>query len=82
MTTQVLTQEEITQLKELSAKQTALLNDLGQIEYRLTLLENTKTTLKSQVGEIEEANRSLGIQLTEKYGSGTINIETGEITIE
>jgi hypothetical protein len=37
MATQVLTQEEIAQLKELSARQTALLNDLGQIEYRLTL---------------------------------------------
>ena len=82
MTTQVLTQEEITQLKELNLKQSTLLNDLGQVEYRLTLLENTKTALKAQVNEIEEANRVLGIQLTEKYGSGTINIETGEITVE
>ena len=82
MATQVLTQEEIAQLKELSAKQTALLTELGQVEYRLTLLENSKQALKAQVTEIEEMNRSFGVQLTEKYGSGTINIETGEITVD
>ena len=82
MATQVLTQEEIAQLKELSAKQTALLTELGQVEYRLTLLENSKQALKAQVTEIEEMNRSLGVQLTEKYGSGMINIDTGEITVD
>lgn len=82
METKVLTPEELTQLKDLNAKQAALLNDLGAVEYRITLLENTKTSLKAQVNELETANRELGIQLTQKYGNGTINIETGEITVE
>ena len=82
MTTQVLTPEELTQLKDLNAKQAALLNELGAVEYRITLLESTKTSLKAQVNELETVNRELGIQLTQKYGNGTINIETGEITVE
>ncbi len=56
--------------------------DLGSIEYRMSLLEQTKTELKSQVLEIEKLNIQLGAQLTEKYGNGNLNLETGEITTE
>jgi hypothetical protein len=55
--------------------------DLGSIEYRMSLLEQTKNDLKSQVLEIERLNNELGAQLTQKYGNGTLNLETGEITI-
>jgi hypothetical protein len=55
--------------------------DLGSIEYRMSLLEQTKNDLKSQVLEVERLNSELGVQLTQKYGNGTLNLETGEITI-
>jgi hypothetical protein len=47
----------------------------------MSVLEQTKIELKSQVLEIEKMNNELGAKLTEKYGSGNLNIETGEITI-
>jgi hypothetical protein len=81
METKVLTQEELTQLKDLQTRQNNLLMDLGSIEYRMSLLEQTKNDLKSQVLEIERLNNELGAQLTQKYGNGTLNLETGEITI-
>ena len=81
METKVLTQEELTQLKNLQTRQNNLLMDLGSIEYRISLLEQTKNDLKSQVLEIERLNNELGAQLTQKYGNGTLNLETGEITI-
>jgi hypothetical protein len=81
METKVLTQEELTQLKNLQTRQNNLLMDLGSIEYRMSLLEQTKNDLKSQVLEIERLNNELGAQLTQKYGNGTLNLETGEITI-
>ena len=56
--------------------------DLGSIEYRMSLLEQTKSNLKSQVLELEKLNNQLGAQLTEKYGNGVLNLETGEITVE
>jgi hypothetical protein len=81
METKVLTQEELTQLKDLQTRQNNLLMDLGSIEYRISLLEQTKNDLKSQVLEVERLNNELGAQLTQKYGNGTLNLETGEITI-
>jgi vacuolar-type H+-ATPase subunit I/STV1 len=82
METKVLTQEELTQLRNLQSQQNDLLVSLGSIEYRITLLEQNKETLKAQVLEIEKLNNELGSKLTEKYGSGNLNLETGEITIE
>ena len=82
METKVLTQEELTQLRNLQSQQNNLLIDLGSVEYRITLLEQNKETLKAQVLEIEKLNNELGSKLTEKYGSGNLNLETGEITIE
>jgi hypothetical protein len=81
MESKVLTQEELTQLKNLQTRQNNLLMDLGSIEYRISLLEQTKNDLKSQVLEVERLNNELGAQLTQKYGNGTLNLETGEITI-
>jgi len=82
METKVLTQEELTQLTNLKNQQNNLLVNLGSIEYRIALLEQNKFELKSQVLEIERLNNELGAQLTEKYGNGNLNLETGEITIE
>ena len=82
METKVLTQEELTQLRNLQSQQNDLLVSLGSIEYRITLLEQNKETLKAQVLEIEKMNNELGSKLTEKYGSGNLNLETGEITVE
>jgi hypothetical protein len=82
METKVLTQEELTQLRDLQNQQNAILMNLGSLEYRMSLLEQTKIELKSQVLEIEKMNSELGAKLTEKYGSGNLNLETGEITIE
>ena len=82
METKVLTQEELTQLKNIQNQQNTLLMDLGSIEYRMLLLEQNKNELKNQVLELEKINNELGVQLTEKYGNGTLNLETGEITIE
>ena len=81
METKVLTQEELTQLKSLREQQNNLLMNLGSIEYRMSLLEQNKNELKNQVLELERINNELGAQLTEKYGSGNLNLETGEITI-
>jgi glycerol kinase len=82
METKVLTQEELTQLRDLQNQQNTVLMNLGSLEYRMSLLEQTKIELKSQVLEIEKMNNELGAKLTEKYGSGNLNLETGEITIE
>jgi hypothetical protein len=82
MEKKVLTQEELTQLRDLQSRQNDILVSLGSIEYRITLLEQNKEILKAQVLEIEKLNSDLGAELTQKYGSGNLDLETGEITIE
>jgi hypothetical protein len=82
METKVLTQEELTQLTSIQNQQNDLIINLGSIEYRMSLLEQNKEILKAQILELEKSNSELGRQLTEKYGSGNINLETGEIVVE
>ena len=82
METKVLTQEELQSLRDLRDQQNDILTGLGSLEYRITLLESNKTTLKSQIAELEKTSANLGAQRTEKYGSGNLDLETGEITIK
>jgi|688.fasta_scaffold1689970_1 hypothetical protein len=83
MTKQSLTQEELSQLQSLRTTQSQLISSLGETEYQISLLEEKKQLLKTQVLELEKTNREIGEKLTQKYGSnGVIDIETGEITIE
>jgi len=82
METKVLTEEEITSLRNLNTQQNNILAGLGSLEYRITMLENNKAALKAQIAELEQASAELGAQLTEKYGNGSLNLETGEITVE
>jgi hypothetical protein len=82
METKLLTQEELTQLTSIQNQQNDLIINLGSIEYRMSLLEQNKEILKVQILELEKSNTELGRQLTEKYGSGNINLETGEIIVE
>jgi hypothetical protein len=82
METKILTQEELTQLTSIQNQQNDLIINLGSIEYRMSLLEQNKEILKAQILELEKSNTELGRQLTEKYGSGNINLETGEIIVE
>ena len=82
MTKQSLTQEELTQLQTLRSNQTQLISSLGEIEYQISILEERKQLLKSQVTELEKTNQELSRTLTEKYGAnGVIDIESGEITL-
>jgi len=79
MENKFLTQEEIQSLQDLRNRQSSLINSLGQIEYQMAVLDLEKSNLKSLIKNLELDNENLGKVLTEKYGNGNINLETGEI---
>jgi len=81
MEKKVLTQEEINSLRELQIKQNELIFSLGQVEYQIILLEDTKQSFKEQVKNLERESQILGQKLTEKYGSGKIDLEAGELIL-
>ena len=82
-----LTEEEITQIKELQKQYNKFVFDLGSIEAQLAEVNNTKTFMETEksnvLGDIKTLTakeKELLSTLQEKYGMGNINIETGEIT--
>jgi oligoribonuclease NrnB/cAMP/cGMP phosphodiesterase (DHH superfamily) len=82
-----LTQEELQQVKEFQSKYNQTLFEIGVAEaQRLALLEQVekresdKKSLLNDLDIIEKKENELVKSLQEKYGIGSINPETGEIT--
>ena len=51
---------------------------LGQTEYQINILERQKKTIKQQIETFEESQVQLAKQLEDKYGQGSVNLESGE----
>ena len=75
-----LSQEELQSLKSLQEKQTFLISTFGQIEYELQTLELQKQDLIKKLSEAKEKESLIGQHLTEKYGNGSIDVESGFFT--
>ena len=73
-----LTKEEITQLSSLQEQQNDFVIQLGQTEYQINLLERQKISIKQQIEKFEESQVQLAKQLEDKYGQGSVNLESGE----
>ena len=80
MSTQNLTQEELNQINQIRTQQSEVIFSLGQLEYQLFVLKRERQKLKNQLEDLEIQSEQAANGLTEKYGSGSINLETGEIT--
>lgn len=78
METKVLTQEEITQLKAVQQERYSIVDAFGSLEIQFYELESRKQFLKNKYQELKQKEESLGKQLQEKYGDGSINLEKGE----
>jgi len=82
-----LTQEELQSVRDLQSKYNQTLFEIGIAEaQRLALLEQVekresdKKSLLNDLAVIEQKELELTKSLQEKYGTGSINPETGEIT--
>jgi len=73
-----LTDEEYKQISSLQENQNALIATLGQVEYQLQFLTNQKSEVLAQLKQVEGENEKIGKELQDKYGNGTINMETKE----
>lgn len=79
---QKLSPEEISQLHNIQKDQEALVQAFGQLEYQIQSLEFNKEELITKLENIKQQELDLGKSLNEKYGNGTINLETGVFTKE
>ena len=71
----VLTSEELSTLMKIKSKRDELTGDFGilEIEY-----QTQKQYLLNQLQELNTNQENFGVLLQEKYGEGTVNINTGE----
>ena len=86
--TKQLTTEELQQIQELQKQYNQFVFDLGSIEaqlqsllYQKSLLEKEKDGVLSDLKTLGDKEKEMVTNLQEKYGTGNINPQTGEITL-
>tara|TARA_B100002019_G_C21257461_1_gene594718 strand:- start:1799 stop:2059 length:261 start_codon:yes stop_codon:yes gene_type:complete len=75
---QKFTEEELTSLKELQNQSQGLTYKAGQVYLQKMVIEEQESNLKNNLDKLKESESTMAQQLTEKYGKGTIDIESGE----
>ena len=77
---QKFTKEELKSLTDLQSKSQNATFQFGQLALNKIKLEQQETSLKNYIKSLEEEETKLAKDLSDKYGKGTIDIETGEFT--
>ena len=77
---QKFTEEELTTLKSIQTKSQNATVKCGQLYLTRIKLEEQEAILKDQLKKLEQEETQIAQQLTDKYGKGSIDIETGEFT--
>jgi hypothetical protein len=82
-----LTPEELSQIKDMQAQYNKFVFELGSVEAQLQnviatkeLIETEKSNVLVDIKKLGEREKELVNGLQAKYGTGNIDIETGEIT--
>ena len=75
-----ITEQEIEKVKGLRVKFDQLVNTIGQVEVQLYNLQEQKKELQVSLLNIQQEEVSLAKELEEKYGKGTVSLDTGEFS--
>jgi competence protein ComGC len=80
MEQQFITENEKAKLTEFRQREEQIVIGLGQIEYQIQSLELDKDSLTEQLSQLRKDQYALGQQMTETYGDGNVDLNTGEFT--
>ena len=70
-------QEELNEIRDLRTELNQITFQLGQIKINKIRIENTETLIKKDLINLEEKESKIAKKLSDKYGKGSIDIETG-----
>ena len=70
-------QEELNKIKDLRTELNQITFQLGQININKIRIENTEILIKKDLINLEEKESKIAKKLSDKYGKGSIDIETG-----
>ena len=73
-----LTEDELQNIKGLREEFNLLATNVGVVEIQITELSAYREGLKVKVVDLRKKEQEIYKELTEKYGDGTISLETGE----
>ena len=80
MENKLLEKEELQPLKDFRVKEENIILSFGQLGYQRAQLDEQEDDLLDFKKKFNKERSDFATSLTTKYGDGTINIETGEIT--
>ena len=75
-----LSEKELSTLKDFQEKNQKIINDLGNIEISINLINKQKEIILKELGDLQEEQNKVGEELQKKYGAGNIDLEKGEFT--
>jgi hypothetical protein len=80
MEKQFITEEEKARFNDLRNREEQIIVGLGQLEYQIQLMELEKENIITQLSQLRQDQTKVGQELTEKYGDGNVDLNTGEFT--
>lgn len=78
MANQKLTQEELQSIATLQQQNQAVIAELGQIELLRMNVEARRANAENFLAELRKSEEELSKSLTEAYGAGSIDLQSGE----
>ena len=74
------TEEELIQVQKIQQSYSSVQNQFGQLKLAQIRLDNDEVTLEDSLKSIQDEEKKFLEGITEKYGQGTLNPETGVFT--
>ena len=74
------TEDELKQVQTIQQSYANVQNQFGQLKLAQIRLDNDEVTLEDALKSIQDEEKKFLDGITEKYGEGTLNPETGEFT--
>ena len=74
------TEEELKQVQDIQNKYISIQNQFGQLKLAQINLDNQEIDLEKALENLQTEEKKFLDLTTQKYGQGSLNIETGEFT--
>ena len=74
------TPEEIEKIQKLQSDSNSIMFQFGQLKVNQIKLEQQEKFLQEQLAQLEQQEKTIAKELTDKYGKGSLDIETGNFS--
>ena len=78
--TTIVSNEDLTKLKQLQAEMDNIIVVFGQIGIQESALKKSKVATEAELQRLKDRESNLAKELSDKYGQGSLDLETGKFT--